>query len=55
MGIPVLSGRTFGPGDHAGSDRVVVISRTLANRLWPGGDAVGKRVYWGGTQDALER
>ena len=49
MGIPVLSGRTFGPGDYAGSERVVVISRTLANRLWPGGDAVGKRVYWGGT------
>ena len=31
------------------SERVVVISQTLARRLWPGGEAVGRRIYWGGT------
>ena len=44
-----MSGRTFVDADHAGSERVVVDHRSLARRLWPDGDAVGKRVYWGGT------
>ena len=49
MRIPILSGRTFVDADHAGSERVVVVTRALARRLWPGAAAVGQRVYWGGT------
>ena len=49
MGVPVLSGRTFQPADRAGTERVVVVSDTLARRLWPGEAAIGKRIYWGGT------
>jgi predicted permease len=49
MRIPVLAGRTFDAGDRADSPRVVLVSRSLAGRLWPGHDAVGKRIYWGGT------
>jgi len=49
MRIPVLSGRTFVDADHAGSERVVVVTRALARRLWPGAAAVGQQVYWGGT------
>lgn len=47
--IPVLSGRTFTDADRAGAERVVVVSSSLAERLWPGESAVGKRLYWGGT------
>jgi predicted permease len=39
--IPLLSGRTFAPGDPEHS---VVISQGLADRLWPGGQAVGRRL-----------
>lgn len=49
MGIPVLSGRTFTEADRDGAERVVVVSASLAQRLWPGQSAVGKRIYWGGT------
>jgi predicted permease len=47
--IPLLAGRTFGPEDRAGSERVVIVSRLLARKLWPGQDPIGKRIYWGGT------
>ena len=49
MAIPLLSGRPFGAADRAGSQRAVIVSRQLAEQLWPGQDAIGKRVYWGGT------
>ncbi len=49
MRIPVLSGRTFTTADRADTERVIVVSQTLARRLWPNGDAVGRRVFWGGT------
>jgi putative ABC transport system permease protein len=44
MGIPLLSGRLFDPVlDHAGTDDVAVVSRTFAERHWPGEEAIGKR------------
>lgn len=46
--VPVLRGRAFTSGDRDGAPGVVIISQRLAARLWPGGDAVGRRVYWGG-------
>ena len=47
FGIPVLSGRVFGPDDTAPSSDVLVINRTLAQKLWPGGDAVGRELLTG--------
>ncbi len=44
MKIPLLRGRLFGPEDHAGTPDVAVINRSLAEKLWPGGDPIGKRV-----------
>jgi predicted permease len=49
MGIPVLAGRVFNESDHANAERVVVVSESLARRLWPGESPIGKRIYWGGT------
>lgn len=45
MRIPVLKGRVFGPSDTAQSLKVAVIDERLAERLWPGQDAVGRRLY----------
>ena len=44
LGIPLLKGRAFGTTDVAGSPRVMIVSRGLAQRLWPGQDPIGKRV-----------
>ncbi len=48
MGIPVLTGRGFGPGDVAGAPKVTVISETAARRFWPGEDPIGRRVWFAG-------
>jgi len=44
MQIPVVSGRAFTDRDVAGAPRVMLVSRTLAARAWPGQDPIGKRV-----------
>jgi predicted permease len=41
---PVLKGRVFDKRDVTGGNPVVVVNRTLATQLFPGGDAVGRRV-----------
>jgi len=44
MGTPVLRGRALSADDRAGTQAVVVVSDRLARRLWPGGEAVGRRL-----------
>ncbi len=44
LGIPITAGRDFTDQDHASSPSVAVISESLAQRLWPGQDAIGRRV-----------
>jgi putative ABC transport system permease protein len=47
MKIPILSGRDYDERDEQGpigSLPSVIVSRALAERFWPGQDAVGKRV-----------
>ncbi|MGA8027168.1 MAG: FtsX-like permease family protein [Bryobacteraceae bacterium] len=43
MGIPLLSGRGFTERDNSSAHGVVIVSDSVARRLWPGGDAIGKR------------
>ena len=47
MGIPLVAGREFNELDLADSLPAVVISEDIANRAWPGENAVGKRVRVG--------
>ena len=44
LAIPILRGRGFDGRDVAGAQRAIIISRGLAARLWPGQDALGKRI-----------
>lgn len=44
---PLVRGRTFEPGDRAGSEHVAVITQSLADLLWPGQEALGQRVSYG--------
>jgi putative ABC transport system permease protein len=42
--IPIRRGRAFRASDVEGAEPVVVISETLAKRLWPNEDALGKHL-----------
>jgi predicted permease len=44
MSIDVLAGRPLEANDHLASQRNIVISRSAANLMWPGKDAVGRRL-----------
>ena len=46
-GVPVLAGRTFTAADIATSEQVVIINKWMADRFWPKGDAIGKRMKYG--------
>jgi putative ABC transport system permease protein len=48
VGVDVLKGRGLGPGDRAGSLPVVLVSESLARRMWPGQEAIGRRLRLGG-------
>jgi predicted permease len=43
--IPLRSGRFFNEEDLVGKTPVVIIDEFMAGQLWPGQDAVGKRIH----------
>lgn len=43
LGVPIVAGREFGPGDQHGSKPVAIVNEALAHILWPDANAVGKR------------
>jgi predicted permease len=44
LGIRLTTGREFGVLDSKGAPLTVIINQTLARRLWPDQDAVGRRI-----------
>jgi putative ABC transport system permease protein len=44
MGINLLQGRDFNEQDRADAPPVIIVNRTMAERLWPGESALGKRI-----------
>jgi predicted permease len=48
IGAPILRGRGIERTDEAASEPVVVITRALAGRLWPGEEAVGRQLRFSG-------
>jgi len=47
MRIRVIAGRTFTDADAAGAPPVAIVSRQLADRLWPGENPLGRRLRRG--------
>jgi predicted permease len=47
LGIRLLSGRDFNWQDNERSPRVAILSQSLAGRLFPAGDAIGRRINIG--------
>jgi putative ABC transport system permease protein len=44
LGIPLLAGRDFTDADRSGAPGVVLVSRKIAERLWPGQNPLGRHV-----------
>ncbi len=46
LGIPLLQGRDFSDRDRTGAPGVVIVSRKLAEKMWPGGNPLGKQISY---------
>jgi len=47
VGVPIIAGRDFdGLDGQKGKEPVVIVSETLARRMFPNQDAVNRHVYW---------
>jgi predicted permease len=46
LGVPIIAGRDFNANDRGDSEKVVIVSQSLAQRLFPNQDAVNRRFTW---------
>jgi predicted permease len=46
LGVPLIAGRDFNEGDRKGSEPVVIVSQSLAQRMFPNQDAVNRHLFW---------
>jgi predicted permease len=46
LGMPITEGRDFRDSDKDGSERVVIISQSLAKSLFPGQEALNRKLRW---------
>jgi putative ABC transport system permease protein len=46
LGVPIVAGRDFRNADKDGSERVVIVSQSLAQKLFPGQQALNREVRW---------
>ena len=46
LGVPLIAGRDFNEADRKASDPVVIVSQSLAQRMYPNQDAVNHHLWW---------
>jgi len=46
LGVPIIAGRDFNDSDRQGSEPVVIISQSVAQRMFPNQDAVNRHLTW---------
>jgi predicted permease len=46
LGIPLVAGRDFTDADRSGAERVVIISQSIAEQLFPGQDPINRHLMW---------
>ena len=46
LGVPIIAGRDFDDSDRRDGEPVVIISQSVAQRMFPGQDAVNRHVMW---------
>jgi predicted permease len=46
LGVPIIAGRDFTDADRQGTEPVVIVSQSVAQRLFPNQDAVNRHLMW---------
>jgi putative ABC transport system permease protein len=46
LGVPIIAGRDFSDADRRDAEKVVIVSQSVAQRLFPTQDALNRRVLW---------
>ncbi|HYN06283.1 MAG TPA: ABC transporter permease [Vicinamibacterales bacterium] len=46
LGVPMIAGRDFTDADRSDGALVVIVSQSLAQRMFPSGDALNRRFWW---------
>jgi predicted permease len=46
LGVPIIAGRDFNDGDRAGADSVVIISESIARRMFESREVLDRRLLW---------
>ena len=46
VGVPIVAGRDFDDNDVKDREHVIIVSRSLAQRMFPNGDAVNRHLTW---------
>jgi predicted permease len=46
LGLPIIEGRDFNDADRKGSELVAIVSQSVAQRIFPKGDALNHHVMW---------
>jgi predicted permease len=46
LGVPLVAGRDFNEADRRDAESVVIISQSLAQRMFSTAEAINRRIYW---------
>jgi putative ABC transport system permease protein len=46
LGVPIIAGRDFNEADRQGGEMVVIVSQSVAQRMFPNGNAVNHHLMW---------
>ena len=46
LGVPIIAGRDFTDADRHGAEPVVIVSQSLAQRMFPNQDALNRHLMW---------
>jgi putative ABC transport system permease protein len=46
LGVPIIAGRDFNELDGKDKDPVIIVSQTLAQRMFPNQDPLNRHIYW---------
>jgi len=46
LGVPIVAGRDFSEADRRGAEPVVIVSESVARRMFPNRDALNRKLMW---------